>query len=47
MGICEYPSKEEKINTTIRIHLKEATIEIDAPFTPQVHLQVMQTVKQL
>jgi hypothetical protein len=41
------PPIEEKIHTTIRIHFKEATIEIDAPFTPQVLLQVMQTVKQL
>jgi hypothetical protein len=33
-------SIEEKIHTTIRIHFKEATIKIDAPFTAQVLLQV-------
>lgn len=41
------PPIEEKIHTTIRIHFNEATIEIDAPFTLQVPLQVMRTVKQL
>ncbi|MDR4915801.1 hypothetical protein RGU76_12205 [Bacillus pseudomycoides] len=40
------PVIEEKIRATIRIHMKEATIELDVPFTPQVLLQVMQTVKQ-
>lgn len=41
------PPIEEKIHTNIRIHFKEATIEIDAPFTPHKLLQVMQTVKKL
>ncbi len=41
------PPIEEKIYTNIRIHFKEATIEINAPFTPNMLLQVMQTVKQL
>lgn len=36
----------EEIHATIRIHMKETTIELDVPFTPQVLLQVMQTVKQ-
>ncbi|MED4714042.1 hypothetical protein MHH71_00235 [Bacillus sp. FSL H8-0534] len=40
------PVIEEKIRAIIRIHMKEATIELDVPFTPQVLLQVMQTVKQ-
>ncbi|MED1410798.1 MULTISPECIES: hypothetical protein [Bacillus] len=37
---------EENIHATIRIHMQEATIELDVPFTPQVLLQVMQTMKQ-
>ncbi|WP_255255196.1 hypothetical protein [Bacillus pseudomycoides] len=37
---------EENIHATIRIHIQEATIELDVPFTPQVLLQVIQTVKQ-
>jgi hypothetical protein len=41
------PTIEEKIHINIRIHFKEATIEIDAPFTPHKLLQVMQTVKKL
>lgn len=40
------PVIEEEIHNTIRIHMKEATIELDVPFTPQVLLQVMQTLKQ-
>ncbi|PEX82448.1 IS66 family insertion sequence element accessory protein TnpA [Bacillus cereus] len=40
------PVVEENIHTTIRIHIQEATIELDVPFTPQVLLQVMQAVKQ-
>ncbi|MBJ8072704.1 IS66 family insertion sequence element accessory protein TnpA [Bacillus cereus] len=40
------PVIEEEIHATIRIHIQEATIELDVPFTPQVLLQVMQTVKQ-
>ena len=41
------PPIEEKIHINIRIHFKEATIEIDAPFTPHKLLQVMQTVNKL
>ncbi|WP_242480010.1 hypothetical protein [Bacillus cereus group sp. N21] len=40
------PVVEENIHATIRIHIQEATIELDVPFTPQVLLQVMQAVKQ-
>ncbi|MED1596203.1 MULTISPECIES: IS66 family insertion sequence element accessory protein TnpA [Bacillus] len=40
------PVVEENIHATIRIHMQEATIELDVPFTPQVLLQVIQTVKQ-
>ncbi|PEG13119.1 IS66 family insertion sequence hypothetical protein [Bacillus toyonensis] len=40
------PDVEENIHATIRIHMQEATIELDVPFTPQVLLQVMQAVKQ-
>ncbi|MED1412496.1 MULTISPECIES: hypothetical protein [Bacillus] len=40
------PVVEENIHVTIRIHIQEATIELDVPFTPQVLLQVIQTVKQ-
>ncbi|WJE23167.1 hypothetical protein [Bacillus cereus] len=40
------PVVEENIHATIRIHIQEATIELDVPFTPQVLLQVMQVVKQ-
>lgn len=40
------PDGEENIHATIRIHMQEATIELDTPFTPQVLLQVMQAVKQ-
>ncbi|OEH94427.1 IS66 family insertion sequence element accessory protein TnpA [Bacillus solimangrovi] len=41
------PTIEEEINTTIRIHMNEVTIELDGPFTSQVLLQVMQSVKEL
>ncbi|MGN4422310.1 hypothetical protein ACTFQN_00185 [Bacillus cereus group sp. MYBK30-1] len=37
---------EGNIHAAILIHMQEATIELDVPFTPQVLLQVMQTVKQ-
>ncbi|QEQ20455.1 IS66 family insertion sequence element accessory protein TnpB [Bacillus sp. BS98] len=40
------PVVEENVHATIRIHIQEATIELDVPFTPQVLLQVMQAVKQ-
>ncbi|SFC59737.1 hypothetical protein SAMN04488168_106155 [Bacillus sp. 491mf] len=30
------PDVEENIHATIRIHMQEATIELDTPFTPQV-----------
>ncbi|MEW9503305.1 hypothetical protein [Jeotgalibacillus marinus] len=34
------PVTEEEIHATIRIHMKESTIELDVPFTPQVLLHV-------
>ncbi|PGB76081.1 IS66 family insertion sequence hypothetical protein [Bacillus pseudomycoides] len=40
------PVVEEDIHATIRIHMQEATIELDVPFTPQVLSQVIQAVKQ-
>ena len=40
------PVIEDEIHATIRIHMKEATVELDVPFTPQVLLHVMQTVKE-
>ncbi|MDO6662267.1 hypothetical protein Q4571_16905 [Bacillus thuringiensis] len=40
------PVVEKNIQATIRIHIQEATIGLDVPFTPQVLLQVMQAVKQ-
>ncbi|WP_243526795.1 hypothetical protein [Bacillus pseudomycoides] len=41
------PVVEEKIRATIRIYMKEATIELDMPFTPQVLLQVMQSTEKM
>ncbi|MFD3445590.1 hypothetical protein ACFDTO_13415 [Microbacteriaceae bacterium 4G12] len=32
------PVVEENTHATIRIHIQEATIELDVPFTPQVLL---------
>ncbi|WP_423060146.1 IS66 family insertion sequence element accessory protein TnpA [Bacillus wiedmannii] len=40
------PDVEENIHATIRIHMQEATIELDVPFTPQVLSKVIQAVKQ-
>ncbi|WP_439741373.1 IS66 family insertion sequence element accessory protein TnpA [Bacillus pseudomycoides] len=40
------PVVEENIHATIRIHIQEATIELDVPFASQMLLQVMQAVKQ-
>nr|WP_262983543.1 hypothetical protein [Bacillus wiedmannii] len=40
------PDVEENIHATIRIHMQEATIELDVPFIPQVLSKVIQAVKQ-
>lgn len=40
------PDVEENTHATILIHMQEATIELDVPFTPQVLSKVIQAVKQ-